>query len=306
MEYIFYIMHHFIELLTYYTSKNREELQYLNLLEKVNKNGNLVHGRNGYVKNNFCNHLKFDLRNGFPLLTTKKMFIRGIVEELLFFIRGQTDTKILEKKNVNIWKGNTSEEFLLKMNLPYTTGLMGPMYGYQWRSFGATYNKINGENITLGFDQIPDLIYNIKNDPYSRRHLLTDYNPVQASEGVLFPCHSIIIQFFVDGSYLDMFCYNRSSDLFLGLPFNIASSSLFLTIIAKMTNLTPRFFNLSLGDCHIYEQHASAVETQLKRAPTPFPKMVVKDFVCLEQLTFAHFMLEGYNPQEAIKAEMVC
>ena len=159
-QFIFYVANR----VRYYSTSNKGELQYLNLLREVNTFGNIVKGRNGYVKNSFNNHLKFDLREGFPLLTTKKMFIRGIIEELLFFIRGDTDTKILEQKNINIWKGNTSSEFLSRMNLPYSEGLMGPMYGYQWRNFGAVYNEINGKNMTKGFDQISWVIENIKNE----------------------------------------------------------------------------------------------------------------------------------------------
>lgn len=274
-----------------YEPKSLGEIQYINLLQDVLTTGVDSEGRNGITRSVFGKHLKFDLREGFPLLTTKKMFLRGIIEELLFFIRGDTNTKILEEKGVNIWKGNTSREFLDKMGFKYPEGEMGPMYGYQWRSF-------NGENI----DQLADVIETIKNDPKSRRILMTTYNPIQVKEGVLYPCHSIIIQFFVEDGNLDMFCYNRSSDLFLGLPFNIASSSLLQMIIAKMTDLTPRYFNLSLGDAHIYASHMEAVEIQIKRVPYKFPKIeILKDIPSV----FEDFKLSEYVSHPIIKAPMV-
>ena len=274
-----------------YEPKTLGEIQYLSLLQNVLKTGKDSEGRNGITRSVFGKHLKFDLREGFPLLTTKKMFLRGIVEELLFFIRGDTNTKILEEKGINIWKGNTSREFLDKMKFDYPEGEMGPMYGYQWRTF-------NGEKI----DQFVDVIETIKTDPKSRRILMTTYNPIQVKQGVLYPCHSIIIQFFIEDGNLDMFCYNRSSDLFLGLPFNIASSSLLQMIIAKLTDLTPRYFNLSLGDAHIYISHIEAVETQINRVPYKFPKIEIKPGM---PITYEDFNLVDYFSHPIIKAQMV-
>lgn len=284
---------------------NNSELQYLYLLNDVYKNGVQNNGRNGLVKSCFSRNLNFDLRFGFPLLTTKKMFFRGIVEELIFFLKGQTNTKILESKNINIWKGNTSREFLDKSELfDYEEGQMGPMYGFQWRHFGAEYEPSNVE--PGGMDQLLHIIHNIKMNPKSRRLIMTDFNPLQADEGVLFPCHSIVLQFFVEDGFLDMFCFNRSSDLFLGLPFNIASSSLMLIIIAYLTNLIPRKFHLSLGDCHIYKEHFDAVEEQLTRIPYHLPSLkIVKPFSSVEQLTFDHFELENYLSHTSIKAPMI-
>ena len=286
--------------------KHRGETQYLSLLKDVLETGVCTLGRNGNVKNLFNRHLQFDLTKGFPLLTTKKMFLRGIVEELLFFLRGDTDSKLLEAKNINIWKGNTSSDFIKKSGLNYPEGLMGPMYGYQWRNFGAIYDNSTGKALSKGVDQLTKIIESIKTDPASRRHILTDFNPSQADEGVLYPCHSIIIQFFVNDGFLDMFCYNRSSDLLLGLPFNIASSSLLLVVIGKLVGLIPRFFNLTLGDCHIYEQHIDAVLKQLERIPRKFPSIDIDNFDKVEDLTFAHFKLNNYSSYDAIKADMVC
>lgn len=284
--------------------KSPEE-QYLTLLKDVLNTGVNRESRNGLTKAVFARHLKFDLREGFPLLTTKKMFWKGIVEELLFFLRGDTDTKKLEEKGIHIWSGNTSREFLDQTGKNgLNEGDMGPMYGYQWRKYGARYGSDE-----KGKDQLVELINQIRNDAHSRRLLMTDYNPLQANEGVLFPCHSLILQFFVDGEFLDMFCYNRSSDLFLGLPFNIASSSLLQHIIANITELTPRFCHISLGDCHIYKEHFDVVNEQLSRCCFVFSSLHIRpslfDVQDIENLTMEDFTLTDYHCHPAIKAKMI-
>jgi dihydrofolate reductase/thymidylate synthase len=313
---------------------NTPERNYLDLIRDVLLNGTERQGRNGKTKSLFGKHLHFDLTKGFPLLTTKRMFWRGVVEELLFFLRGFTDSKILEEKKINIWKGNTNREFLDSHGLKhYDEGMMGPMYGWQWRHFGADYDSgrkyeqlrvadpdgtcINVYNqrqrfkrvASKGFDQLTDVIDKIRNDPQSRRILMTDYNPAQASKGVLYPCHSLMLQFYVDGDNLDMYCFNRSSDLFLGLPFNIASSSLLLSIIAWTTGKRARHFHLSLGDAHIYEQHIDAVKEQLSRIPCKFPTLVinreVRNVEDIERLEVEDFVLQDYICHPSIKAEMI-
>lgn len=286
------------------------DVQYINLLRDVYMDGNYRNTRNSPVKSLFCKHLSFDMNLGFPLLTTKKMFWKGIIEEFIFFIKGETDTKILESKGINIWKGNTCRNFLDSKgfyNRP--EGIMGPMYGYQWRFWGADYDEQTGKPSetfkTFGIDQLQNIIEEIKKSPTSRRLLITDYNPSQVNDGVLPPCHSIIIQFYVNGDKLDMFCYNRSSDLFLGLPFNIASSSLLLHLIAKMTDLQPNILHLSLGDCHIYESHFSAIEEQLTRIPWKLPTLTLKNITTLKELSSNNFILENYNSHNHIKANMI-
>ena len=285
------------------------EYQYINLIKDILKNGDERIGRNGKVISSFCKHLKFDLRDGFPLLTTKKMFLKGIIEELLFFIRGDTNSKILEEKGINIWKGNTSREFLdINGFENRKEGSLIPLYGYQWRFFNAKYNEKLGISIEPGIDQLLEVINEIKTNPTSRRILLTSYNPEQVKEGVLYPCHSVIVQFYVQDNFLDIFCYNRSSDAFLGLPWNIASSSLFLMIIAKLTNLTPRYFNLTLGDVHIYSVHEKSSLEQIKRIPYTFSKIIlpdIKDLKNIEKLTHNDFKIVNYNYYETIKAEMI-
>lgn len=303
-----------------YAKRSTSEKLYLSLLERTMKEGKTRQGRNGETKSVFGPSLHFDLTEGFPLLTTKKMYWRGIVEELLFFLRGETDTKKLEEKKVNIWRYNTERKFLDDNGFTKRKeGMMGPMYGFQWRNFGGDYNEntgrcrrnvfVDGRPPNRGIDQLKMVVNKIKNDPHSRRIIMTDYNPSQARDGVLYPCHSLIVQFYVDDNFLDMTCYNRSSDLFLGLPFNIASSALLLTLIALTTGKTPRHFYLNLGDAHIYKQHYHAVTTQLKRIPMKFPTLRVgrrlNTVMDIESLRFEDFELVDYISHSSIKAEMV-
>lgn len=287
-----------------------EETQYLDILKEVLKNGKDRNTRNGKTKSLFCKSLKFNLQKGFPLITTKKMFFRGIVEELLFFIKGETDSKKLETNGVNIWKKNTDREFLDKNGFnDRNEGIMGPLYGFQWRNFNADYCEKTGKAISKGLDQLKETIDLIKKDPNSRRIILTDYNPIQAKSGVLYPCHSIIIQFYIEDGFLDMFCFNRSQDLFLGTPFNIASSALFLTLISEITSLKPRYLNMSLGDVHIYESHFQAVSSQIERKPYKFPNLKINkkitDLQDIENLQFTDIALESYFSHNSIQAEMI-
>lgn len=294
---------------TYYVLKlgRSEEQQYLNLIERISNTGSSRNCRSGRTISIFNNNFTFDLRKGFPLLTTKKMFLRGILEEFVFFIRGDTDTTYLTDRKVNIWKGNTTKEFIDACGLDYAEGIMGPMYGYQWRFFNAPYDiDVDGTPFKPrgGVDQLTNVIHLIKNDPMSRRILMTAYNPEQAPEGVLYPCHSIIIQFYVSGDELDMFCYNRSQDVGLGVPFNIASSSLLLMTVAKLTNKTPRFFHMTMGDTHIYENHIEPLREQLNRIPYKFPKMELSDELNIDNIDPTHFKLSGYQSHPSVKMEM--
>jgi dihydrofolate reductase / thymidylate synthase len=287
-----------------------EESKYLSLLGDVYVNGWVKKGRNGNTKSMFGKTIEFDLTNSFPLLTTKKMFTRGVIEELLFFIRGNSDSTILENKKINIWKGNTSRQFLDSIGkTDRRKGVMGPMYGYQWRNYNAPYDEEKAGPKERGFDQLQMVVDQIRNDPHSRRILLTDFNPLQAHEGVLHACHSIIIQFYVSEGFLDIYCFNRSSDLFHGLPFNIASTALFQTLIAKITGLVARKFVLGLGDSHIYESHYDVVEKQLRRIPYKFPKLdIIKDVKTLddvEKLEVNDFKFTDYDYHPTLKADMV-
>lgn len=277
---------------------NYGEDNYLNLGKEILLKGDKRLTRNGYTLSLFGKQLEFDLSEGFPLLTTKKMFFRGIVEELLFFISGNTDTKFLENKGINIWKGNTNKEFLEQLNLNYKEGWMGPMYGYQWRFFNKPYNRFS---LTKGIDQLENLIKEIKTNPSSRRLLLTAYNPIQVDEGVLYPCHSIIIQFYILDNKISCKMYQRSADYFLGLPFNIASTSLLLLIIAKECNLIPDKVILTFGDIHIYEEHIPQVEKQIKRFPFIFPTINIKNDKKFDKYSFEDFELKNYNSYDTLR-----
>jgi thymidylate synthase len=274
------------------------EAQYLHILHDLTTSGEERETRNGVTRSKFGKTISWDLSNGFPLLTTKKVFWKGIVEELLFFIRGDTDTTKLSAKGVKIWEPNTSREFLDKIGLTsYPVGNMGPMYGYQWRRY-------NGSDV----DQLKKVIQEIKSDPHSRRILMTDFNPLQAHLGVLYPCHSIILQFYVENNRLSCSMYARSQDVLLGTPFNIASTSLLVHIIAQLTNLKPGKVNLIMGDYHIYKVHYEQVLTQLARTPYDLPKLEMKSFETLEQVeesVLEDYKILDYQSHPPIKAQMV-
>ncbi len=284
---------------------NNAEYSYLQLLKDTLINGKLRPTRNANTLSLFGRELVFNVTHNFPLLTTKKMFLKGIVEELLFFIRGETDTNKLMEKGINIWKGNTNREFLDNLGLDYKEGMMGPMYGYQWRFFGKPYNEMNSNH---SIDQLKNIIETLKNDPNSRRLIMTDFNPAMVDQGVLYPCHSLIIQFYVENHKLSIKMYQRSADLFLGLPFNIASTTLLLYIVAKLVNMTPDNVHITLGDCHIYDAHIDAVKEQLSRECFDLPKLIIPDFKTLEEVensNYTDYKLENYNSHPPIKAPMI-
>ena len=290
---------------------HHDEYNYLNLLEKCLLNGNVRQTRNSITYSIFNDMISFDLTKGFPLLTTKKVFMRGIFEELMFFLRGQTNSKILEEKGVNIWKPNTTKEFIEKNNLKYNEGDMGPMYGFQWKHFNEPYIDCNTKY--KGHDQIEDVINLLIQDPYSRRILMTTYNPAQAKEGVLYPCHSIVIQFYVHDNMISMSMYQRSSDLFLGLPFNIASNALLLHLICCTVNKRLEHnkynvgkLNIILGDIHIYKDHIDAVKEQLTRIPYNFPTIEIKNqYSDIMKYEWNDIILHNYISHPTIRASMV-
>jgi dihydrofolate reductase/thymidylate synthase len=278
--------------------KHGVEAQYLHTLHDVMTTGEERETRNGITRSKFGKTISWDLADGFPLLTTKKVFWKGIVEELLFFIRGDTDTTKLSEKGVKIWEPNTSREFLDGMGLTkYPVGNMGPMYGYQWRHFNSS-----------DVDQLKKVINEIKTDPHSRRILMTTFNPQQVHLGVLYPCHSIILQFYVEHGRLSCSMYQRSADFFLGEIFNIASTSLLVHIISSLTNLKAGKVNIIMGDYHIYKVHYEQVLTQLSRTPYDLPKLVMKPFETLEQVeesVLEDYKIVNYQSHPAIKAQMV-
>lgn len=241
-----------------------------------------------------------------PLLTTKKMFIRGIFEELKWFLSGDTNSKTLEDKKVNIWKGNTSREYLDSVGLThYEEGEAGPIYGHQWRCYNAKYKS--EEN---GIDQVANVIKSLQEDPFSRRHIINSWNPIQLSEMALPPCH-VLYQFMVHEEngqkYLSLSMYQRSSDTFLGLPYNIFSCCLFLMMMAHKVGYKPYKFIHSIGDFHIYENHMKAVETQLQRVPFMFPyaRITGETKLNLEDYEYSDIDIQDYYSYNTIKADMV-
>ncbi len=284
---------------------NQEEQNYLNLINNILTNGNERSDRTGVgTKSIFGTQLRFSLENDtLPLLTTKKVFFRGIVEELLFFLRGDTDTKKLEAKGINIWKGNTSREFLDKKGLlDLSEGDMGKGYGWQWRNFGG-----DNFNYVKGVDQIANVIKSLKEDPYSRRHIVSAWNPQQLNQMALPPCHAFF-QFYVHNDELSCQWTQRSVDCGAGLPFNIASYGLLTHIIAKTVGLKAKEVIFSGGDTHCYLNHIDALKEQMKRVPNIFPTITINKKLTniqdIENLRFEDFELKNYNPYSAIKMEM--
>jgi thymidylate synthase len=255
----------------------------------------------------FGHSIKFNITNTIPLLTTKFVPVRLIIEELLFFLRGDTDSKILNAANIKIWNANTTREFLDSRGLTdYDVGVMGPMYGYNWRHFGALYDPTCATP-AAGFDQLNALIDGLINDPYSRRHLLTTYDPSTVSKCVLAPCHGIVTQFYVDDGFLHCTTYCRSSDTFLGLPFNIASYAILTQIIAKKCGYLAGELTILTGDTHLYINHIAQYETQVARKPLPFPKLKISDDVIekkWEDIANTDFELIAYIHGPAISAEV--
>lgn len=254
----------------------------------------------------FGAQMKFDLRNDiFPLLTTKKIFFRGIAEELFWFIKGSTDATILQQKNVRIWDGNSSREFLDKSGFrERREGDLGPVYGFQWKHFGAKYTTCDADYSGQGIDQLHDVINRIKTNPNDRRIIMSAWNPVDIPQMALPPCHCLV-QFYVANDELSCQLYQRSADMGLGVPFNIASYALLTYMIAHVTNLKVGDFVHTLGDAHIYLNHIDPLKEQLQRNPKPFPKIRIKRQVnCIEDFGIDDFEIIDYSPHPAIKMEM--
>jgi len=260
---------------------NKEEQQYLQLIRDILDQGVLESGRNGVTKSIFGSAMHFSLEDGvIPLLTTKKVAWKTCLKELLWFIRGQTDAKILQRDGVKIWDENASREFLDSRGLyDNEVGDLGPVYGHQWRHFNAPYIDCECDYIGQGVDQLQEIIDCLK-DPEkrnSRRLIMSAWNPCQLDEMALPPCH-LVCQFNVsDGNKLSCSLYQRSGDVGLGVPFNIASYSFFTHILAKHCGLIAYEFVYNLGNAHIYEDHIEPLNAQIEREPYEFPKIIVKN-----------------------------
>ena len=299
---------HGVEYNLYQNEKNvnGDEKQYLDLMKDILYKNNIKDSRNSKVISQFGEKMKFDLREGFPLLTTKRMPFKTILRELLWFIRGSTSNKELNDKNVHIWDGNSTPEFMKSRGLNYEEGELGPVYGFQWRRFGAQYNDKNKEYLKEdGVDQLQNVIELIKNEPTSRRIILSAWNPVDLEMMALPPCH-VMIQFSVDKEFLDAQMYQRSGDMFLGVPFNIASYSILMHIIGSITGYTPRYFHHILGDAHVYINHIDAIAEQIHRIPFDFPKLIIKNKIdSIDNIDENNFIIENYNHYPTIKADMI-
>jgi len=260
--------------------------QYLELLDHVMKNGAEKADRTGTgTISTFGYQMRFNFDDGFPLLTTKKVHLKSVIYELLWFLRGETNVKFLQDHNVRIWNEWADEN-----------GDMGHIYGYQWRS----WPKPDGGYV----DQISEVIKSIKHNPNSRRHIVSAWNPGELENMALPPCH-ILFQFYVNNGRLSCQLYQRSADLFLGVPFNIASYSLLTMMVAQVTGLVPGEFIHTLGDAHIYKNHFEQVKTQLNRTPRERPTMNLNtEKTNIFDFTYEDFTLENYNPHPHIKGKV--
>jgi dihydrofolate reductase/thymidylate synthase len=312
------------------------EAQYLLQMGKL-KNIPPIVGRNGSVHTDFQWSLTVDLQDGLPLFSTRRGFWRGICTELLFFIRGDTNSNHLSEQGIKIWDDNTTSEFLAKRGLDYQVGDMGPMYGWVWRHYGAKYHGMDHDYEGEGHDQLYDVIQKLIHTPNDRRIMMTAYDPSKVKDSVLAPCHSIVNHFFVreepdragkSQKFLDMYTYQRSADMFLGVYFNIPSDATLQMIIAQAVGMKPGKMHLQFGNNHVYHNHLDALEKQLERIPnTQLPQLSITGApnTCgeynldpaaqdvkttlamrwIENLQPIDFKLTEYCPQQSIKAEMV-
>lgn len=282
------------------TSKN--EQAYLDLLTLVLNQGTQKGDRTGTgTISYFGSQMRFDLADGFPLLTTKKVHSKSIIHELLWFLKGDTHVKYLQDNGVRIWNEWATAEQTARFGKP--EGELGAIYGHQWRNFGATQNP-DGSYRQDGFDQIAWLVNEIKQNPNSRRLIVTGWNPHEANQVALPPCHTLF-QFFVIDGKLSCQLYQRSADLFLGVPFNIASYALLTHMIAHVTGLGVGEFIWTGGDCHIYNNHVEQVHQQLSRTPFNLPTLWLNPKINnIFEFTFDDIKIENYQSHETIKAEV--
>lgn len=288
--------------------------QYLELCEKVLKEGHYKNDRtNTGTISYFGAQMRFNLQDGFPLLTTKRVHLKSIIYELLWFIKGDTNIKYLVDHDVRIWnewpfvkyqkspkyQQETIEEFVEKIKtdekFAAEFGDLGPVYGKQWRKFGIAGYQV---------DQLKKVINEIKTNPNSRRLIVCAWNPLEVDEMALPPCHSLF-QFYVNEGKLSCELYQRSADLFLGVPFNIASYALLTMMVAKVCNLEVGEFIHTFGDVHIYVNHLEQIKKQLTRTPRALPQMIIKkETTNIEDFDFEDFELSGYDPYKGIKGKV--
>lgn len=286
-----------------------DENQYLNLIQDIFNEGIIENTRNGFTKAVFGSAMHFSLEdNTIPLMTTKKLAWKTCLKELLWFISGNTDNSILQEKNVKIWNSNASREFLDSQNLFHLQeNDLGPIYGHQWRHFNANYNTCKNNYSGEGIDQLKNVI-DILKDPEqrnSRRIIISAWNPCQLKQMALPPCH-ILMQFNVfEDQYLSCSLYQRSGDVGLGVPFNIASYAFLTHLLAHHCNLIAKEFIYYLGNTHIYENHLETLENQINRKPFTFPTLSIKNkYENIEEYLESDFEINNYNFYESLKMEM--
>ncbi|KAF8818014.1 bifunctional dihydrofolate reductase-thymidylate synthase, partial [Cardiosporidium cionae] len=324
----------FIESLTQQNSQNRdlllshpsilyrkhEELQYLDCVAEIIQKANKQEDRTGVgTMSLFGKQMRFSLRESFPLLTTKRVFWKGVVEELLWFIKGSTNAKILSEKGVKIWEKNGSRDYLDSIGLTHREAgdlafssslehsfscFIGPIYGFQWRHFGADYVDMNTDYTDKGIDQLQDCIHRLKTNPNDRRIILTAWNPSALIHMALPPCH-VLCQFYVANGELSCLMFQRSCDMGLGVPFNIASYSLLTCMLAQVCDLKRGDFVYCLGNAHVYLNHIEPLKVQLRRFPRPFPCLKIQpDIKDIDKFQPEHFKLDCYYPYNRIEMDM--
>lgn len=272
---------------------NIADVQYLERLNLLIDAGEYRMGRNGGTFGLFGTHMRFDLSEGFPLLTTKKIHVKSMIVELLWFLRGETNVKFLHDHGVTIWDEWADER-----------GEVGPVYGKQWRSWPAPILEPNDRYRPAFIDQVYEVLRSLRHDPYSRRHIVSAWNAAQIDEMALPPCH-VMFQFHVNGDgELSCHMYQRSADWFLGVPFNIASYALLTMLVARELNRPVRDLVISFGDWHLYANHMKQASEQVTRAPRALPQMLVRNGPGIFDLQPGDFELIGYDPHPAIRAEV--
>jgi thymidylate synthase len=294
-------------------TRQHQEYVYLDLLRKIINHGKKRDERTGVgTLSIFGEQMRFDISTTIPVLTTKFVPWKSCIRELLWFLDGQTDARMLQEQGVKIWDGNSSREYLDSRKLNHLpVGDIGAGYGHQWRHFGAPYITCKDSYSGQGFDQISFIIDELKNNPTSRRIFMSSWNANDLDKMALPPCH-VSAQFYVDfdddgNKHLSCQMYQRSVDMFLGCPWNIMSYAVLTCYLAKITDMQPKELIMCLGDTHIYCNHIEQVKEQLTRAPYPFPTLIISDVVkdkTIDELTLNDFALNGYTYHPAIKADM--
>ncbi|GAB2267329.1 Bifunctional dihydrofolate reductase-thymidylate synthase 1 [Dionaea muscipula] len=287
-------------------AERHEEYMYLQLVKEILSNGNLKDDRTGTgTLSKFGCQMRFNLRKSFPLLTTKRVFWRGVVGELLWFISGSTNAKVLQDKGIHIWDGNASKSYLDSIGLTdREEGDLGPVYGFQWRHFGARYTTMHADYTGQGVDQLMEVIHKIKNNPDDRRIILSAWNPSDLKLMALPPCH-MSAQLYVANGELSCQMYQRSADMGLGVPFNIASYALLTCMIAHVCDLLPGDYIHVIGDAHVYSTHINPLQEQLQNLPKPFPVLKIHpEKKNIDSFVETDFKLVGYDPHHKIEMKM--